>query len=62
MLRKTILVLLAAGILLTSVGIGYMRWKRSHSRLQELHSIDELRERFNADRGKPRLVLLLSPT
>lgn len=62
MLHKTILVLLAVGVLLTSVGIGYMASKRSHSRLQELDSIDQLRERFNADRGKPRLVLLLSPT
>ncbi len=62
MLRKVILVLFAFGILLTSAGVGYMLWKRSHTRLQELDSIDELRERFNADRGKPRLVLLLSPT
>lgn len=30
--------------------------------LEELESVQELRERFDADAGKPRLVLLLSPT
>jgi len=30
--------------------------------LEDLRSIEDLRERFNADAGSPRLVLLLSPT
>jgi hypothetical protein len=30
--------------------------------LQELKGVDELKARFNRDRGKPRIVLLLSPT
>ena len=30
--------------------------------LRDLQSVDELRAAFNADRGRPRLVLLLSPT
>ena len=30
--------------------------------ITELNSVDELRVRFNADRGTPRIVLLLSPT
>lgn len=30
--------------------------------LVELHSVDELRTRFNEGAGSPRLVLLLSPT
>jgi hypothetical protein len=30
--------------------------------LHDLQSLAEFRELFNRDRGKPRLVLLLSPT
>jgi hypothetical protein len=28
----------------------------------ELASLDPIRQRFDADRGKPRLLLILSPT
>lgn len=30
--------------------------------LHDLVTIDELRETFNADNGKPRLLLILAPT
>ena len=30
--------------------------------LSNLSSVDELKARFNADAGKPRIILLLSPT
>jgi len=30
--------------------------------LQDLTSVDELKAQFNKDSGKPRVVLLLSPT
>ncbi len=30
--------------------------------VRELHSISELQERFNADSGHVRLILLISPT
>jgi hypothetical protein len=30
--------------------------------LTDLTSVDQLRERFNADRGVPRLIVLVAPT
>jgi|HubBroStandDraft_6_1064221.scaffolds.fasta_scaffold411803_2 hypothetical protein len=30
--------------------------------LQDLGQIDDLKKLFNADKGQPRIVLLLSPT
>lgn len=30
--------------------------------LQNISAVDELAARFNADAGKPRIILLLSPT
>ena len=35
---------------------------RAGQTLQTLGGIDELRAAFNDDRGKPRILLLLSPT
>ena len=32
------------------------------TKLIALHSLDELKQRFNQDQGTPRLVLLFSPT
>lgn len=47
-------VLLAAGI---SAGCS-----RQQSGLQNLNNIGDLKTHFNRDAGKPRIVLLLSPT
>ncbi len=62
MLRKMILVLSILGVVVVTLSVGYVSLKRSQSRLQEIHSVGELREQFNSDREMPRLVLLLSPT
>ena len=34
----------------------------SRSSLQHLNGVDELKSWFNAGQGRPRLILLLSPT
>ena len=36
--------------------------ERDGVRLTDLTSVEQLRTRFNDDRGTPRLILLLSPT
>ena len=52
---------LAAAALVALVGLR-CGGSAAADELEELESVQELRERFNADAGKPRLVLLLSPT
>ncbi len=42
--------------------LGFGLGQEQAASLDELHSIDDLRARFNADEGSPRLVLLASPT
>ena len=51
-----------AGILAASLAA----WARSQTptapTLTDLQSLDELKRAFNRDAGKPRLLLLMSPT
>jgi hypothetical protein len=42
--------------------VGLRLGQEQASSLVELRSIDDLRARFDADAGSPRLVLLVSPT
>jgi hypothetical protein len=43
-------------------GVIGSRQPNSNIALTDLHEIQELRTRFNQDKGTPRLLLLLSPT
>jgi hypothetical protein len=36
--------------------------RRAAPQLADLTSVDQLRERFNADQGVPRLIVLVAPT
>jgi len=49
----------ALGIVLT-LGLGAPLVRPGE--LEELGSVERFRDRFNRDHGKPRLILLLSPT
>lgn len=50
------------GLLLLAVAISTGCSGDKKGTLQDLNNIDELKARFNRDAGKPRIVLLLSPT
>ena len=43
-------------------GVIGSRKPNSNVALTDIHNIEELRTRFNQDKGTPRLLLLLSPT
>jgi predicted small lipoprotein YifL len=70
-MRRAILVwpLLLLAVLLTACGTsgpGTVPWDRpsapAGTSLTDLHNVGELQARFTQDMGKPRLVLLVSPT
>ena len=55
----------AAGAALALLGPGVSAQApgdRAASRLRDLTSVDQLRDAFNADESKVRVLLLLSPT
>ena len=64
--RRRVTALLAGGALAVVAAGAVLRerWQASAAAavVADLHNIDNLRARFNADAGAPRLILLLSPT
>ena len=50
------------GALLLTVGLSAGCGGSQTGTLQDLNNIGDLKARFNRDAGKPRIVLLLSPT
>jgi hypothetical protein len=50
------------GLLLLAIAISTSCRGDKKGTLQDLNNIDALKARFNRDAGKPRIVLLLSPT
>jgi anti-sigma-K factor RskA len=56
------LILAAVAVLAIIAGVIGNLKPSSSVTLADLNSTDELRARFNHDKGAPRLLLLLSPT
>jgi hypothetical protein len=57
---RGVLVRVALSVMLVAGGAGCHREHKPT--LSDLRGIDELKTRFNRDTGKPRIVLLVSPT
>ena len=60
--RRTLLGGLAVAAFAVLSGVALLRSSGDESSWKELHSVIELREQFNQDKGSTRIVLLLSPT
>ncbi|MGH9970431.1 MAG: hypothetical protein ACREBG_21940 [Pyrinomonadaceae bacterium] len=54
--------LLVATLFAAAIGLGLFAAPRPAAPLTDLRSLEDFRSRFNQDQGKPRLILLLSPT
>jgi len=62
MIRKQLAVLIALVLLAGALPAGVQAQSRAPGTLHELKSVEQFRDAFNADKERPRLVLLLSPT
>lgn len=54
--------LLIAALVAAAISLGLFASPRPKGPLTDLAEVEDLRARFNQDKGKPRLILLLSPT
>lgn len=54
--------LIVVSLIAAAIGLGLFAAPRPKATLNDLQSVEQLRARFNQDKGKTRLVLLLSPT
>jgi hypothetical protein len=63
-MRKTALWkwLLIVSLIAAAIILGLVGAPPPNTPLTELSSVEELKIRFNQDRGMPRLMLLISPT
>jgi hypothetical protein len=65
--RRSIVGFLAVCLLVFALLAGWMYFLGPRSAppgvtIADLHGVADLQARFNADRGQPRLVVILSPT
>lgn len=61
-LRRRTKVLLGIVGAVVVIAVALLLVPAPSSPLVDITSVDDLRSRFNEDRGKPRVVLLVSPT
>ena len=54
--------LIIVALFAAAIGLGLFASPRPKSPLTDLRSVEDLRAKFNQDKGKPRLILLLAPT
>ena len=50
------------GGLVVAIALVWMLVPEPDATLVDIASVDDLRKRFNEDRGAPRIILLVSPT
>jgi hypothetical protein len=63
MKRTLVLLPLLAALVIGASGCGSSaRTSRTNTQIAQLQSIDQLRDRFDAHPGVPRLIMLISPT
>lgn len=65
--RRSVVVFLAVCLLVSALLAGWLYFLAPRSAppgvtMADLHGVADLQARFNADRGQPRLVVILSPT
>ncbi len=62
-MKKLLKFLLVASLFVAAFVLGFMGINPSpHTPLKDLASLEALKERFNEDKGVPRVILLVSPT
>jgi hypothetical protein len=60
--RKQLTILAAVVLLAGALPAGIQAQSYAPGTLHNLNSVEQFRDAFNADKERPRLVLLLSPT
>jgi hypothetical protein len=62
MLRKELTILIALVLLTSALPARVQAQPDAPAALRDLGSVEQFRDAFNAEKDRPRLVLLLSPT
>ena len=61
-MRRSLATLLLGAVVVTTACGGGQATREGSAKLETISSVRQFQEAFDADRGTPRLVILLSPT